>query len=279
MTNFLAGIALTLVIAGCGPAAEPDIAPALPPVAVFTATEYAFAGPDTLAAGPTTFQMAAAGAELHHLTLVRFDEGYTLGEFLGAMQAGGPPPAWAHFMGGPNPPPPGGASEATVVLTPGAWAMLCFVPGPDGAPHVAKGMSKAFTVVANPTPAAEPATHIVMTLRDYDFDLSTPLTSGTHTFRVENTAAQSHEIFLIRLGEGRTVQDVADFVAAMESGTASGPPPGEPMGGVASLNPGERNWFTATLTPGEYAMLCFVPDMSDGRPHMLHGMMEQFTVQ
>lgn len=274
----LPGLALAAAMAGCGPAAEPAATPVAPPVATFTATEFAFSGPDTLAAGPTTFHLASAGAELHHITLVRFDEGHTLEEFLAAMQAG-PPPDWAHFMGGPNPPAPGASTETTVVLSPGSWAMLCFVPSPDGVPHVAKGMSKAFTVVPTDTPAQEPTAHIVMTLRDYDFDLSTPLTAGTHTFRVENTAAQDHEIFLVRLDEGRTVQDVAAFVGAMEAGTASGPPPGVPMGGVASMAPGQRNWFTATLTPGEYAMLCFVPDVSDGRPHMLHGMMRQFTVQ
>jgi hypothetical protein len=65
----------------------------------------------------------------------------------------------------------------------------------------------------------------------------------------------------------------------MEAGTASGPPPGTPMGGVAGMMPGRRNWFTVTLEPGEYALLCFVPDMTDGRPHFLHGMMQQVTVQ
>jgi len=272
------GIAL-LAVTACGPAPEAeDATPAAPPVATFTASEYAFTGPDTLAAGPTAIRMESAGAELHHITLVRFDEGHTLEEFMAALQAGGPPPAWAHFMGGPNPPAPGASSEATVVLTPGGWGMLCLIPGPDGVPHVAKGMSKAFVVTANETPAAEPAAHITMTLQDYDFVLSSPLTAGTHSFRVENTAAQPHEIFLIRLDSARTVQDVAEFVASMERGAAAGPPPGVPMGGIAAMMPGGRNWFSATLTPGEYAMLCFVPDMSDGRPHLMHGMMKQFTV-
>jgi len=270
---------MLLAAAACAPApdAGTPAAPVAPPVAIFTGTEYAFSGPDTLAAGPTTFRLESAGAELHHITLVHLDEGHTMEEFLGAM-ASGPPPAWAHMMGGPNPPAPGGSSEATVVLTPGSWGMLCLVPGPDGVPHVAKGMSKAFTVVANESPAAEPEAHVTMTLQDYDFVLSAPLTAGTHTIKVENPAAQPHEVFLVKLDSARTVQDVADYVASMEGGEVAGPPPGVPMGGIAGMNPGQRNWFTVTLTPGEYAMLCFVPDMRDGRPHMLHGMMKQFTV-
>lgn len=270
---------MLVAVAACAPApeAEAPAAPVAPPVAVFTGTEYAFTGPDTLAAGPTTFRLESAGAELHHITLVRLDEGHTMEEFLGAMSAG-PPPAWAHMMGGPNPPAPGASSEATVVLTPGSWGMLCLVPGPDGVPHVAKGMFKAFTVTANEAPAAEPEAHVTMTLQDYDFVLSAPLTAGTHTIRVENPAAQPHEVFLVKLDSARTVQDVADYVASMEGGAVAGPPPGVPMGGIAGMNPGQVNWFSVTLTPGEYAMLCFVPDMRDGRPHMLHGMMKQFTV-
>lgn len=278
LRTVLSALSVLFVLSACAPAEEAaPQPPAAPPVATFTATDFAFTGPDTLAAGPTTFRMEAAGAELHHMTLVRFDEGHTLEEFMLAMQSG-PPPAWAHLMGGPNPPAPGGASEATVVLTPGAWAMICVIPSADGVPHIAKGMFKAFTVTPNEAPAAEPEAHIVMTLNDYDFALSAPLTAGTHLIRVENPSAQPHEVFLIRLDAGRTVQDVADYVASMEAGTVSGPPPGQPMGGIAAMAPGERNWFTATLEPGEYAMLCFVPDMTDGRPHMLHGMMQQFTV-
>ncbi len=271
--------AVLLAVAACAPAADTEM-PVLtaPPVAVFTASEYAFAGPDTLSAGATTFRMEMAGAELHHISLVRFDEGHTLEEFL-AAPPDAPPPAWAHFAGGPNPVAPGGASEATVVLEPGAWAMLCFVPAPDGMPHVAKGMAKAFTVVPSSAPAAEPAAQVVMTLREYDFDLSTPLTAGTHTIRIENTGAQAHEVLLVRLNEGATVQDMVSYVDQMEAGTVAGPPPATPMGGVAGMAPGARNWITVTLTPGEYGLLCFVPDAADGKMHTHHGRARQFTIQ
>jgi hypothetical protein len=42
--------------------------------------------------------------------------------------------------GGPNPREIGDTSSSTVALEPGNYALLCFVPGPDGIPHVAKGM-------------------------------------------------------------------------------------------------------------------------------------------
>lgn len=33
-----------------------------------------------------------------------------------------------------------------------------------------------------------------------------------------------------------------------------------------------------SLTPGQYAMVCFLPDVKDGKPHHAHGMIKAFTV-
>jgi len=34
-----------------------------------------------------------------------------------------------------------------------------------------------------------------------------------------------------------------------------------------------------TFTAGDYALLCFVPDAKDGKPHLAHGMVKQFSVK
>jgi hypothetical protein len=41
---------------------------------------------------------------------------------------------------------------------------------------------------------------------------------------------------------------------------------------------GARAYFTADFTPGNYVMLCFIPDAKDGKSHMEHGMVQPFTV-
>jgi hypothetical protein len=33
-----------------------------------------------------------------------------------------------------------------------------------------------------------------------------------------------------------------------------------------------------TFIPGQYALLCFVPDMKDGKPHFAHGMAKLIEV-
>ena len=33
-----------------------------------------------------------------------------------------------------------------------------------------------------------------------------------------------------------------------------------------------------TFEPGSYALICFVPDAKDGKPHAMHGMLKTLTV-
>jgi uncharacterized cupredoxin-like copper-binding protein len=271
--------------------AAPAPPPAAPPARVVTVTarDFAFEMPDTLVAGRTELQLVNRGAELHHASLVRLDAGKTAADFFAALKAGGPPPAWAHDAGGPNAPAPGATSAAVVDLTPGAYVFVCFIPSPDGTPHVMKGMTRAFTVVAEPrarlaaagrgaarppAPMVTRAPDVVMTLNDYDFALSAPLTRGRHVVRVRNVAAQPHEVFVARLAPGTSASQALAWLEKMQ-----GPPPLQPLGGVVGLAKGAENDIPLDLAPGEYAFFCFLPDAKDGKPHVAHGMVKQFTVR
>jgi len=57
-----------------------------------------------------------------------------------------------------------------------------------------------------------------------------------------------------------------------------GPPPAEPVGGVVALDKGARASFVADLSPGEYGLICFVPDAKDGKAHVVHGMVKTIKV-
>jgi hypothetical protein len=142
-----------------------------------------------------------------------------------------------------------------------------------------KGMAREIVVVPakGAKPAAQAASNrassVTVTLTDYDFGLSAPLVAGKQQIRVVNAAAQPHEIFLVKLGEGRTP---ADIVAWVEK--PNGPPPGMPFGGTTGIATGGENIVSVDLSAGEYALLCFIPDAKDGKMHVLHGMMKQVTV-
>jgi len=248
---------------------------AAPAVVTIRASDFAFAAPAEITAGVTTLRMVNDGPELHHVQLVRFDEGRSLDDYLAAVRAGDPLPAWARMVGGPNAPAPAAQSEATLDLQPGNYALICFVHSPDGVPHVAKGMARAIVVrpAAQGAVAQAPAADVRMTLVDYGYEMDTPITAGRRTIRVENRAEQPHEVAIVHLAPGRSAADVLAWLGAPD-----GQPPGEPIGGATFLAQGESNLVTAEFAPGRYALLCFVPDAKDGRPHFAHGMVHEFDV-
>jgi len=279
VSQLLSVPAVLLILAGCAKtekpadqAAPPAPAPA-PPTVHVTATDYAFDAPDTLTAGQTSFHLMNHGKELHHLVLIRLAPGMTVADLQKMNPDAGPPPN-VTLIGGPNPAVPDGSAEAVVDLKAGQYAMICVIPSSvDGKLHMLKGMIRGLTVKEGGASAAAPTPDITLKLSDYAFDPSTPLTAGHHVIRVENAGPQPHEVVLVKLDAGKTMQDFANWAAKLQ-----GPPPGQPMPGVSPMSPGEAATITVDLSPGEYGFVCFVGDNKDGKPHLAHGMIKQFTV-
>ena len=242
------------------------------------ASEFKFDMPDSIPAGVTTFELRSGGSEMHHMQLVRLEQGKTLADFDAAMKAPGPPPAWVTFVGGPNAPVPNGqaVSSVTMNLTPGNYVALCLIPSPDGAMHLAKGMVKPFKVTrraASAAAAAMPKADYVMTLYDYNFDIDKPMRAGRRTIEMRNTAKQFHEVVLMKLPPGAPVGALPEWI----SSGMTGPPPAMPMGGIVGLSAGQVNVVTVDLEPGEYGLYCFLP-APDGKEHVVHGMLKKVVV-
>ncbi len=271
--------------AACGTkdqaAARPDsaatvaaVAPATPNVVTVHAADYKFDAPDTIPGGVTTFRLINDGETLHHLQIVRLDSTKTFTDLQQNLAKPGRLPGWVVFVGGAGAPDPKSESNATMVMPAGNYALLCFVNLPGGVPHVAKGMTKALTVTAaSGQGAALPNADVTMTLSDYTFALSKPLAAGHQTIEVKNAGPQLHEIELIKLAPGKTADDFMKWVQK-----PAGPPPGSGVGGIAGTIPGQSLYFTAEVTPGDYLLVCFLPDLKDGKPHFAHGMIQTVTV-
>lgn len=272
----MVGGTLALGACGAGEAQPGEPAAVAPQEVVVHALDYAFRAPDTVQSGVTTFRLINEGPELHHIQLVRLEDGRTLDDLVRHMAAGGPPPAWMVEIGGPNTPGlPGEETNATLDLAPGNYALLCVIPSPDGTPHIMKGMVRPMVVVpATGAGAVMPPADLTMVLDDYSFDTDRPITAGRRTIRVENVAAQPHEVLFVKLEPGRTVGDFLQFMHAPQ-----GPPPGKIVGGTTGIAQGGTNQVVIDFEPGEYGMLCFVPDAKDGASHIAHGMVKQFTVE
>ena len=240
-----------------------------------TASDYSFNAPDSIPAGMTEIRLLNRGTEMHHVMLIRLDAGKTMADLAAAMKPEAPFPAWAREVGGPQTPGPGGESNAILRLVAGRYAMICVIPSPDGKAHVMKGMAKEIVVTpaSSNTANANIRVSSTMTLFDYAFQLSQPLAAGRQTIRVKNTAEQSHEVVFLKLQPGKKVADMLAWMQKME-----GPPPGAPIGGTTPMARGEENLITLDLAPGDYGLICFVPDAKDAKPHLMHGMMTQLTI-
>ncbi len=253
----LTGVALA---AGCAgkPAAPPPPPPAPPP-------------------SPNIVSIHA-GPSPHHVQLVKLGDGKTFADLMGALKNSGPPPAWMGLVAGPNTPmPPTDTTSATVTLEPGHYALICMIPDQNRVPHFALGMAQPLEVtpVAGPV-AAEPAADLEIGLVDYAFSESAPLTAGAHTIRVVNNGQQPHEVLIVRLDGKATAAGLAHWV----EGAMKGPPPTgvRLMGGTAAMMPGSHTLVNVKLATGTYGLLCFVPDIKDGKEHTRHGMIKELKV-
>ncbi len=244
---------------------------------VFTAHDYGFAGPDRIPAGVTTMQVVNQGHEPHHIQLLQLLEGKSADDFRTALAADPERlPRWIRFVGGPNAVLPGGESAATMNLGEGDYLLICLIPNREGKAHMALGMQKTLSVGGGkPTLVSAPKADMTITLADYRFTRSHPITAGTHTIRVMNHGSQPHEVVVVKLDRGASAKD---FGVAAESGTA-GPPPGRPVGGVVGIESGGLAYFTARFEPGRYGLICFFHDPVTGKPHFEHGMTSEFTVK
>ena len=129
----------------------------------------------------------------------------------------------------------------------------------------------------------EPGNAIRITESEYAFTLEGDLKPGAVTVDVANNGEQLHEVAFVKLRAGRTMADVR---AALEEAR----PDRDPLEGLTDEDavlddiggaqfPGTRLRITGTdVEPGEYAVVCFIPD-EQGRPHAALGMVGGFTVE
>lgn len=273
----LAILALTLLLGACGPADNSQAASGAQMAQItIKAADYSFEAPAQIEAGLVKISLVNDGREPHHAQIVRLNEGVTLEQFQAALQQG-PEMALplAVAAGGPGIVDPGLTSQVTLDLKPGHYLLLCFVPGHDGVPHLAKGMVKPLEVVAGTgqVKVEAPKADAIVKLLDFSFILPVEIKAGPQMWQVVNEGPQAHEILLIKLAEGKSMADVQAFMHSPH-----GAPPFASVGGFQAIHPGETGWLHLDLAPGEYVALCYVPD-ENGKAHIEHGMALPFTVK
>ncbi|HWA56381.1 MAG TPA: hypothetical protein VG692_03955 [Gemmatimonadales bacterium] len=275
-TRYLASVvigagAVTSLLGTAGPRKPVAI-----PTMRIVAEDYRYELPAEVPSGVTRLTLVNRGHELHHAQLVRLEQGKTVAD-MAQLRPDAPPPAWVVPVGGPNAVGPGDSSSVVQSLAPGNYALFCFIPSlSDHKEHRFKGMVAAFRVTENRGPQARlPQADLTVRTLDFGFAPSAPITAGHRTIRVVNDGPQLHELVLALLPPGKTAADLL----AWNPETATEPPPARYLGGVVGLVPGGEALVEADLAPGNYVLICYIPDAKDGKPHLAHGMVLPITVK
>lgn len=247
--------------------------------AAFVAHDYSFEGPSELMAGWQNVLLRNDGAEVHHLQFARLNDGVSTEQFFQALaEEGEAALALGTLTGGVGMIPPGTEAEVLVDFTqPGTYVLLCFITNAEGVPHLALGMTDVLQVVgeaASGDAAAEPAADIEVRMRDFAFTMPTSVPTGEHVWKIVNDGPQPHEMALMKLNEGVTLEQ---FMASMATG-GEGELPAMPIGGAQALSLGLSSFITYDLAPGDYVAICFVPDPATCQPHVALGMVAPFSV-
>lgn len=267
-------------MAAMGADAEAGEAASAAPTVTFTATEYAYEAPTEIPGGLTRIELVNTGELEHGLWFVKLDEGKTIEDFLGIMatiETDPQMPDWFAFYGGLTN-APGETTAYTIDLVPGNYAYFSFSGMENEVPDVAQGMLGMLTVTEAPaTDAAPPTADVHAELVDYSFVFDGALAAGPQIVQVSNTGSEPHEMILLKLAEGVTLQDALD--AMMSGEMPEGEPPAVFAGGAAPMAAGLTAWYEMNLSAGEYGLICFVPSIeNEGAPHLMLGMIQPLSV-
>lgn len=109
-----------------------------------------------------------------------------------------------------------------------------------------------------------------------DYALTGPeqLDSGWQTVRLINHGRDVHQVQFLALPSGKTLADVE---RAMASRSPSLPSWLRRHGGVNAVRPDAEASVDVQLEPGDYVLLCGIPDVA-GRPHAMRGMVRALRV-
>lgn len=219
--------------------------------------------PAEVPSGIVSFEVESADGPEGFPDIVRLNDGVTMDQFMAAMQEDFMGAlALAEMIGATQP-----GVEVVYDLEPGDYVAVLLHDGP---PVVGS------FVAGEPSGAAAPEADFTAQLADFAFIIPDSIPTGPHTWHIENVGEQWHEMLIMQLPEGTTVEDLLAILAEQEQ---AGPPPFDMVNWWAPMGAGKQAWFTWDLPAGEYTVICFLPDIAgDMAPHAAHGMVRTLTV-
>ena len=139
---------------------------------------------------------------------------------------------------------PGRRVTVTRKLEPGTYVVLCYIPGPDGKPHIEHGMIDSFEV-AGDTKQAPAKPDAVIVARDKSFKVPR-LNAGRQTIELRNSAREEREFQIGSPEPGKKLPDVERW---FDDGMR-GPAPIDFPGGIQSIPAGASVYQELELEAG-----------------------------
>jgi hypothetical protein len=243
---------------------------------------YSFEGlPTTLKGGNLAVELTNTGKEEHDLAILRIEGKHSMDEVMKIINSeDAPTPSWLHANGGTGRIPPGQVGRATVNLGPGTYMFACTVSNETThKSHAAGGMMKMITVTG-PKAATLPAGATgSIVAKEYGFETK-GLKAGKNVVEFSVAGKELHHFLMFPLMPGKTIQDAIAFLSSDKP--PSGPPPVNFDKGQNSsvIEKSEGAILTEiNLTPGRWAMVCFMTDRAGGPPHIMKGMALEVVIK
>jgi hypothetical protein len=219
----------------------------------------------TVKAGLVEIRLHNRARALHKAQLWRIDGDHSVKE---ALRIRHPLPDWLRTAGGGSLTEPGKTSRTLQTLSPGRY----YIAGTLGQP----GSVASFEAIG-PQPDRElPRAPARVEARDFSFRVS-GLRAGRNSIDFDNTGAQPHHAFFAPMRAGVELAAVKQFFRAPTS--VGEPPVTDRTRETVIVEGGERQIAQIDLTPGRYALICFVRDRGGGPRHIELGMINEVTVR
>lgn len=248
--------------------------------------------PSTLEAGYYLVTLSASGDYVAYVDFMQPPAGLSQDEAtkqaLAAARDDLAQAGWV-YAGGNNTFEIGVPTSFVIFLAPGDYQIAAsYYKMEQGSEEIMRLSPLSVTAGATPaaTPVAEPNADVTLEMTDeLRFHVAPdPIAAGPQLWKITNTGMHhAHHVVMVRLPEGITADQIVAEFNGMMAGT---PPAGEPVmaqftyvGYAALQSGGQTTWVGYDLDPGTYAVLCFIMDGENGRPHLADGMATVFTVK
>jgi hypothetical protein len=253
-----------------------------------------FQMPDSISSGWNTFRYKNLSTQTHFFLVDKYPEGKTSEDaenlvapvFDSAMKLimDGKTeegfaefanlPEWfgdVKFVGGSGLLSPNQVGETTLNLKPGNYIIECYVKMENGVFHTSMGMTKDIVVTTTDSGNEKLASDIDIVISSTDgIVFNDSINAGKHIFSVfykdqivhENFVG--HDVNLVKLGEHANLEELEHWMNWANPTGLKEPAPNAVtfIGGVNDMPKGNIGYFTATLEPGNYALVSEVPNVS-----------------